>query len=57
MSIILLTPLAPHLSAELWSAFSSMKYKNYEGFLWEKSVFHQVRKLMTLNSFFSFLMF
>ena len=50
-AIILLTPLAPHFCAEMWSGLSDAVIQtrsksglindNYDEFLWDKSIFHQ----------------
>jgi leucyl-tRNA synthetase len=52
-AIIMLAPLCPHISAELWAAFTSVKKKNCDDFLWDKSVFHQVfQTSFSANKFF-----
>ena len=39
--LILLAPMAPHLSSELWESFRSVERKQYTDFDWNRGVFHQ----------------
>jgi len=39
--LILLAPIAPHMGAELWESFRSVKRRLCDDFDWEKGVFHQ----------------